>query len=705
MIKKRVAFNIIIVLIFIISIVLAVFPFRVSYMRVFESIIDLFNSLKIYGQTIFGLEIDGASTVKNFSSVLWFNLLPSDMDLFGDKMKAFRFLFFNGSNFSIAITNLGEFILNLLMVLIIAIPILIICILAVKKIYRSQNNNYNQDTVALRIFKKVSNTIFEPIKSFVVDFYNYFRGIKWVKVTLLILWILNLNLATILIEALAYYFYFSVSFDLASIYIQICKLVIDLQIVVKSIPVWLWLIIGYMIFDKIRRKRAIEKLRHMERKNCGFINELPIVSITCGSMGKKKTTMITDMALSQEVMFRRKILELLQINDMKFPYFPWIELELEIKQCMEFGSIYNLSTVKRLIAIKRKRYQKHRNAVLQLYGYDIEKYGSTYNNGLYESDIFEVLEIYAQLYFMYIIESSLIVSNYSIRTDNEMYDVGNFPVWIMDFFIEGQDVANRHAHILDFDTLRLGKKVIENNPNIGSFEFGVVVISEIGKERGNNLELQEIKKKTEEANQKNDMFNAWLKMCRHSSTVDNFPFIKVFTDEQRPESWGADARDLSDIIRIVKTSEQNLALSFYTIEEMLTEWIFNFFIGLYYDFRYNRGDNTLLIYLLKKITASLFRRNVRIYNKYGYSVLKVERERGTMNGETEIKKYYIMNGKIYKKRFSTDCFSDYFNELAKKSEIGLNDYREYLTEKASVEELKMQNSYFINALYKDANDG
>lgn len=72
---------------------------------------------------------------------------------------------------------------------------------------------------------------------------------------------------------------------------------------------------------------------------------------------------------------------------------------------------------------------------------------------------------------------------------------------------------------------------MEYNPKAGSFEFGIVAISEIGKERGNNLELKEVKKGTEETNQKNDLFNAWLKMCRHSATVDNFPFIKVFTDD------------------------------------------------------------------------------------------------------------------------------------------------------------------------------
>ena len=34
--------------------------------------------------------------------------------------------------------------------------------------------------------------------------------------------------------------------------------------------------------------------------------------------------------------------------------------------------------------------------------------------------------------------------------------------------------------------------------------------------------------------------------------------------------------------------------------------------------------------------------------------------------------------------------------------IGLNDYVEYATEKATIEELKLQHSYFIDGLYKTA---
>ena len=42
--------------------------------------------------------------------------------------------------------------------------------------------------------------------------------------------------------------------------------------------------------------------------------------------------------------------------------------------------------------------------------------------------------------------------------------------------------------------------------------------------------------------------------------------------------------------------------------------------------------------------------------------------------------------------------------MARKTIVGLNDYLEYETEKATVEELREQNSYFINALYKEDTD-
>ena len=44
------------------------------------------------------------------------------------------------------------------------------------------------------------------------------------------------------------------------------------------------------------------------------------------------------------------------------------------------------------------------------------------------------------------------------------------------------------------------------------------------------------KKKDVETNQNNDLFNTTLKMIRHRATVGFFPFVRIITDEQRPES-------------------------------------------------------------------------------------------------------------------------------------------------------------------------
>ena len=670
--------------------------FRDSYLRLWESVCDLGDSLKYYVGRLLG-KTWGRSSVNEPSKVFSpAGILPENAGELAEKIKRYFALLTDGENFR----AWGKTILNRVgtagRAVMVALPCLLIVIVLIRRLYRKGNTRYNRDTVFLKAFKRAVCWV-APAKKAVSGYFGFLRESRVVKAGWGILWAVQLNLVSIGVSATAYYLWFSVSYDFSTLYIQAQKLTADLQVFFRVFPKWGLIVLAWVIFDKWRKKIAVNRLRHFEARNCGFINELPIVSMACGSMGKKKTTLVTDMVLSQEVMFRQKALEILQNNDMKFPHFPWICFEKELRACMEHHTVYNLSSVKTWVALKRKRFQKHRDENRQLYGYDYKRYGLIFKDGLKTSGLFEVLETYGQAYFIYVMQSSLIMSNYSVRTDNALMDSGNFPLWFTDFFSGERD--SRHAHILDFDVLRLGKKVKENNPKAGSFEFGVVAITEIGKERGNNLELKEVKKGTEEANQKNDLFNSWLKMCRHSATVEGFPFIKVFADEQRPESWGADARDLADVITILSSGDKRLALPFYTTEEMLSEWAYNCFLRLYTDFRFRRGDNTLLVHLLKSGTAWLWRRNLRVQNKYGYSVLKIEKERGTLDGKPEKKKYFLMNAKIYARRFSTDCFSDYFNDLAKNSGAGLSDYPEYRTEKATVAELKEQNSYFINGLY------
>ena len=675
-----------------ILVLMGVFVFRTSYIRLIEAFKDFGLSIAYYFCEIFGISHNITPSVVDMSQTSAPSInVPSDWEGFKESSATYFSMLIDKSNFYGWLGHISGVIAVLGKVLVIAVPCFIAIIFVIKALYGRENNNHGKDTVPLKVFKFISRWTYQPIKQFIREYVAFLHEHDWIWKLWLAVLGLHFNFGTIFVEFIAYYFYFATVFDFSTIYGQVVKLFKDLKTPFIYFPYYLLIPLVFILFNRFRIRIALGRLRHYEARNCGFINELPIVSLTCGSMGKKKTTAITDMALSQEVMFRQKAYEILQKNDMKLPFFQWILFEKAMQSEIENGRVYNLATVKCWVFGLEQRGE--------LFGYDGERYGLIYDNGLKEENIYAVLSTYAQAYFIYIISSSLIVSNYSIRTDNFLADNGNFPMWLTDFFPTNFRRSSRHAHILDFDILRLGKKVLDENPNVGSFEFGVIGITEIGKERGNNLELQEKKKSADEANQKNDKFNSWLKMCRHSATVDNFPFIKVFADEQRPESWGADARDLCDIVNIVSSGELKLAMPFYTIGDMIAEWAFNRFIGLYYDFRFRRGDNTLLVHVLKSVTAWIWKRNVRIYNRYGYSIIKIEKERSTMDGKISKKKYYLMSAKIYRKRFATDCFADYFNDMALRTNVGLNDYREYLTECASVDELQAQNSYFINALY------
>ena len=316
---------------------------------------------------------------------------------------------------------------------------------------------------------------------------------------------------------------------------------------------------------------------------------------------------------------------------------------------------------------------------------------------------FGLIYFFACVFILTISGFGLIISNYSIRTDAVLNSVGNFPLWHADLFRSDsrmQAAFSRHSHILDFDSLRLGRRIVEQNKYADSFEFGVLNITEIGKERGNNLELQEKKKSAAETNQKNDLFNYTLKMIRHSATVDNFPFVKVIVDEQRPESWGADARDLCEIVHIDECSDMRLSMPLFGLGDWLISKLVCWFQKSYYEYRYDRGDNTLPMYLCHGAVALLDKYRSGIYNRFGYMQLNVSVEDGTQSGERKAKKYYLMSKKIYSKRFSTDAFSDYFNQKALTSPVGIDDLREFASEKATWAELTSENSYFFNDLTK-----
>ena len=675
------------------------FFFTRSYIRIWESIKDFGTSFYYYIIELFYLPNKIEPTIISIGNYDFAN--PINLFASFDYFKKYFIIGFKATFNVETILNYLVFVLTLIIsilkITLILIPFIIIFIILFNQYFKENENKNNEDSKQLKVFKLFELKIYRPIENWIKQFIDFIKDNKVYKIIWLIIAMLYFNIITIIIEFISFYLYFVVSFDFIGIFKQIYKLILDLLPLFKIIPLPIRIILALIIFNIIRKNIAYSWLYHFENRNKGYINSTGQVSMICSPMGKGKTTTLTDMALSQEIMFRNKAFEKILENDLMFPNFPFINLETELNRAIKYHQVYNLATCKLWI---RKKHNRN-----YYFGYDYQKYGLVYYNGLHEIHLFDMLENYVQLYFVYVIESSLLVSNYGIREDNVLQSVGYFPMWHSEFFKTNNEYIkaySRHAHILDMDMLRLGKKVIKDNIKSNALEFGVIVITEGGKERGNMLDNKEIKKNVDEANQKNDMFNKWLKMCRHSATIDNFPFIKVFIDEQRPESMGADVRELCEkIIFIEDKSELKTSLMLFRLETMIYDFLTNHFTTTYYNYRFVRGDNTLFMYLFKNIYARYNHYYNKMINTFGYYVSALQSEKGTLDNNFTTNKYYLMRKKIYSKRFATDCFSDFFSNKSLNSPIGLNDLEEFSTERATIEELQSENSYFINDLMKN----
>ncbi len=686
----------------------SVFVFPNALGRLIESGRDFGLSVAYYFCELFGIENGITPTVNDYPKFPFFpsyggdspvTSLPDNVQAFKNNWGIYWQLWTNKENFFGYLDFVGNLLFTLCKVIIIALPFVLVMVLLFKRYLKTENNDYNKDSKPLRVFKTVTKYTVRPVISWVKGLISFIHEHRAYYIIWAVIWAYNFNLITVLIEFFAFYFYFVISFDLSTVYRQVYKLFLDLSVPFTFIPLFAWIIVAVIVLEVVSRRIAYNRLYHRERRNRGFINERGVVTFVVGVMGAGKTMQITDMALSTEVQFRDTAFEIILETDMKFPYFPWINFENALKQAIERHNVYDLPSCRLWVRNACRAFanaQRREN----IFNYDYERYGLTYDDKLKLTDIWQALEDYACAYFIYTVQSSLLLSNYSIRSDMLFADLGNFPLWNGDFFKRDSrlmDSYSRHAHILDFDMLRLGRKMLEDNPNRNAFGFGVYIISEIDKERKNTPELKEVKASADECNQKNDLFNVLLKMSRHACVVANRVFIKIFADLQRPTSLGADARELGEIVEIKSKGEKTLALPFFApfhVFNLLFGWLYGKFQDFYVQYRFNRADNTLFLYCLKSVTAVLNHYCERTMNVFGSQRLTLEVEDGAREGEVKECKYFRQSKKIYSKRYSTDCLSGIFETRAAVNSIGLDDMKEYADIMATSDELGLQNSHF-----------
>lgn len=608
-------------------------------------------------------------------------------------------------NFSAYLYLLANLLFKVCQFLVLAVLIIIIFVLLFRRYLNKKNNDFGIESKPLRIFKRVTAHTFMPVKKWIIEFISFIKEHRAYWIAWFCIWLYCFNVFTIIIEFFAYFLYFSMSFDISNLYLQVYKLALDLSAVIDFIPLWAWFIVAYFILNLISIKIAYQRLYHNERCNRGFLNERGISNTVDGPMGLGKTQFITDMALSAEVQLRDMALEVIIESDFHFPNFPWINLELFLKKMFRKHRIYDVWSCRRVI---RSKYLKWRRnpCKYRIWGYDYERYGLIYNDNLKDISVWQAIEDYASAYLIYTRQCALLISNYSIRSDNLIDDLGNFPLWNTDFFKRDSKLIesySRHSHIIDYDMLRLGTVMNKENPNRYAFGFGVYVISEIDKERSNSKKLNEKKANLSDCNQQNDLFDLNTMMSRHAVNIGHRCFLIMLSDLQRFEELGISTLGLGEKISIKSKSDMSPVLPFFSpfwLFDLVAEFIIDKFDNYYLKKRHDRGDYYLPMYLMKNFVAKLRAHRERVNNLFGCSVLTLSIEQGRNNDEALKRKYYMQSKKIWSERYSTDCLSGIYAARGKLNRIGIDDIVEYSGIMATDEELQKQHSHFQYEVHK-----
>ena len=158
-------------------IALAIFVYKDSYARVWESIQDLWNSLKFFVKEVFMLDFEAEPTVTEFSKVLhWQKILPEDFENFKLKFGAYFSLFATKENFNLYMSNVGTTLANFSKSLVIIIPVGLILWLIIKAMYSKSNTKHNHDTLPLKMYKKLMGISYHPIRNFISQYIRFYRS-------------------------------------------------------------------------------------------------------------------------------------------------------------------------------------------------------------------------------------------------------------------------------------------------------------------------------------------------------------------------------------------------------------------------------------------------------------------------------------------------------------------------------------------------
>ena len=744
--NRNIAYHVISIIFIIGALLFTVFRFGGVLFRVLETLRDLFVSIAFVAVKLFAPDLIQPTVTQPSEAV--FTILPWTWEEFQVCLQTFAKLIGDKYNFFDYITLVLQILTHVSLALLPLAMIITIALLigwltyrkSDKEKYAAQEKKRQQskkelsekqkerrkkeklpDSIPLQAFKKFEENVLHPVKDFCVRYLNSFLvRCKGYKIALILIWLWNLNVFSIAIELAAYVFYLVATTDILSLPVYAGKLLLDLFVPLLFLPVIVQLIIGLRVFHVVRCHIGDNILRAFLAKLEALLEKILGAILVVGKQRSRKTTLITVLSLVQANVYRKKAYKGMKKRAKQFPYFPWRNVEDTVRAARAKHEIYTLATCRAFVdclrrynydcgtvaeqrcALKflKRKFDYHGDNLL--FGYDVEKYPTTYNDGRQIIDIFEAIEAYVKLYFIYKTPTSLIYGNYSIRSDEIEHSKGNLEKYNLDMIDRTPaDIANhsRYAHYGIGDMMRYGTLMDPKGEYKFALEYGVLAYMEYAKEQGNQETNSGIKKDSKACNRKNDGHSIFLKTVTHMATVDNETYIRPFMDDHRPDSLKADIRELCTLWRIKGKSDSRIVLPGFAFEETLWILTTKAYDWIEDQMSYLHRKNTLLMYLLNKIYMPFNRYCERLANKYSVYTSTVNMWDGADDEVLKNNaKLVIPEFVAFSQRFATDGLGNYFYERAKLSKTGIDDVPAFETEKMTLDEMQALLSHFYNEL-------
>lgn len=693
--------------------------FYSSYKIFYYSLISFINGLITYFKGVF--LFDRNNNTQYFydfysnNDILDFELPisddPNDFTLY---LKGIFYQYWNMDYFKSSISNVA-IIFNFIYIFItILLLIFILKLIFSSFTFSQKDKNKLGFTRFLNKYNCFQNKFIFPIKIFLTNLKITFIEYRFDKLFVLFV-LFYLNIISIFLVFLSYLFDICITFNVLNLFYCLCSLLVLIIPILSKLPLFIWLIIAYILFRIIFKNRAKNKLYYLDSFNEEFVRGLGVSIFIDGVSGSGKTTISTLIAIYKEEIFRKLARKKLDKYMSYFPKFNFQLFNKYLDKLIVSEKINNRIQLKEYI---KNRYD-HFNFLLingykdinnlssytkdyLLFGYDL-KFKFSHYNGLIKLNLFDVLVNYSECYFIYQRNALGLISNTPIQTRlcrfNDDYFVNFNDYW--NEIDKNIDTDFYSSGIINYDSLRLGKTFNNSSPIVDSL---VIFIDEVDKERGNQFSWRGLDNKDYYPNLLNDKFNWFVNTCRHGNLIDNDVFVSIILTCQREGDLTAGLIESCESIIDINRKSRIYKNTFYRysiIERLLASFINDKLSKYCYKYLQTRNYYSFIYYVLFSLKSMCSNYLDYVDNRFGYDVATLTLRDPKQKIEDSNKKFFVIYKRIYANNFKSNGLNEIYDNKALNSSTSFINERKFVGLHMTLKDLDYQNSYFVKNIKKD----